>query len=202
MTLFRCSVLKKRNSNKFLDTADEVYAVGEVLDEIDWPDHFKRTGGITSQGVTRFGPEGYEAWPLYASEKDDTAFYEFAYWKLKDWENELGMQTNASLIKFDFHPKSKPIDVQCEVNKDQILDTMSYAHSHRWIQNLSSIPESISYPSVRDPQRGSMNFAVYEKDAVSNFSFFQSVTMIIVDEFNVEVIFPNKTKVTVTPIKQ
>lgn len=201
MTLFRCSVLKKRNSNKFLDTPDEVYAVGEVLDEIDWPDHFKRTGGITSKGVTRFGPEGYDTWPLYASEKDDTTFYEFAYWKLKDWENELGMQTNASLIKLDFHPNNKPIDVQGEANKDQILDTKSYVHSHQWIQGLSSIPESVSYPSVRDPQGGGINFAVYEENAVSNFSFYQSVTMIIIDEFNVEVIFPNKTKVTVTPIK-
>ena len=201
MTLFRCSVLKKRNSNKFLDTPDEVYAVGEVLDEVDWPDHFKRTGGITSQGVTRFGPEGYDTWPLYASEKDDTTFYEFAYWKLKDWENELGMQTNASLIKLEFHPNDKPINVQTENDKDKILDISTYVHSHQWIKGLANIPESISYPSVRDPHGGGINFAVYEENAVSNFSFFQSVTMIILDEFNVEVIFPNKTKVTVKPIK-
>ena len=60
MTLFRCSVLKKEIQISFSDTLHEVYAVGEVLDEIDWR-MFKRTGGITSKGVTRFASEeGYD----------------------------------------------------------------------------------------------------------------------------------------------
>jgi len=201
MTLFRCSVLKKRNSNKFLDTADEVYEVGAVLDSIDWPDHFTRTGGIVSQGVTRFGPEGYDSWPLYASEKHDTTYYEFAYWKLKDWENELNMQTRASLIKLDFNPVGKPINIQNEENPKEILDKTTYVHSHKWIKSLDSIPESIVFPSVRDQNAGGLNFAIYEGNTVSNFSFQQDVTMIIRDEFNVDVIFPDKTKITVTPIK-
>ena len=111
------------------------------------------------------------------------------------------MQTNASLIKLEFHPNDKPINVQTENDKDKILDISTYVHSHQWIKGFANIPESISYPSVRDPHGGGINFAVYEENAVSNFSFFQSVTMIILDEFNVEVIFPNKTKVTVKPIK-
>ena len=201
MTLFRCSVLKKRNSNKFLDTTDEIYAVGEVLDPIHVPDHFKRTGGIHKDGVTRFGPLGYDRWPLYASEKKDTTYYEFAYWKLKDWESEVGMQARASLITLDFNPTGKPIDVQSEDNKDQILDTKSYVHSHQWIQGLSSIPESVLFPSVRDPNPGGLNFAIFEGSTVSNFLFQQDVTMIVKDEFNVEVIFPDNTSVTITPIK-
>ncbi len=120
---------------------------------------------------------------------------------MKDWESEVGMQARASLITLDFNPTGKPIDVQSEDNKDQILDTKSYVHSHQWIQGLSSIPESVLFPSVRDPNPGGLNFAIFEGSTVSNFLFQQDVTMIVKDEFNVEVIFPDNTSVTVTPIK-
>ena len=201
MTLFRCSVLKKRNSNKFLDSTGEIYAVGEVLNPIHIPDHFKRTGGILKDGVTRFGPPGYDRWPLYASEKKDTTYYEFAYWKLKDWKSEVGMQTRASLITFNFNPTDKPIDVRSFANHSSILDKSSYTESHKWILGLGNTPDSILFPSVRDPNPGGFNFAIFEGSTVSNFLFQQDVTMIIKDEFNVEVIYPNNTSVIVTPIK-
>ena len=149
--------------------------------------------------MTRFGPEGFSKRPLYASEKDDTTYYEFSYWKLKDWESEYRMLTKAYLLKFDFNPQSKPIDIQKESDKDQILSRSTYKYSHKWIHRLKNIPESITYPSVRDPNPGGINFAIYDGKTVSNVVLVQEVTMMILNSDTVEVTFDNHTQTSISP---
>jgi hypothetical protein len=200
MSLFRCSVPKRRNSSKFL-SLEETHAVGEVLEKTVWLDHFDRTGGITSEGETRFGPRGFPKWPLYSSEKHDTTYFEFSYWKLKEWQSEIGKPTKACLIVFDFNPQAKPLDVQTEPDFLKIIDIANYGNAHKWITALGSIPESISYPSVRDINPGGLNFAIYNGDTVSNVAMREEVTMTVLNKDEVEVIFSNKTKLNYKPIK-
>lgn len=201
MTLFRCSTPKKRTSFKFLNLP-EIHAVGEVLDSTVWFDHFHRTGGITSAAaVTRFGPMGYPKYPLYASEKKDTTYYEFAYWKLKCWQSELNVPTRAATIKFDFVPTSPPKDIQQEPNVKDILDKKTYLHAHNWINGLQVTPESISYPSVRDPNPGGINFAVFSANAAINPVLLEDLIMTVVSKDEVEVIINSMSSINVTPIK-
>ncbi len=201
MTLFRCSTPKKRTSFNFLNLP-EIHAVGEVLDSTVWFDHFHRAGGITSLlAVTRFGPMGYPKYPLYASEKKDTTYYEFAYWKLKCWQSELNVPTRAATIKFDFVPTLSPKDVKQEPNVKDILNKTTYLHAHNWISALPGIPESVSYPSVRDPNPGGINFAIFSASAAVNPMLLEDLIMTVVSKDEVEVIIDNKSSIKVLPIK-
>jgi hypothetical protein len=107
----------------------------------------------------------------------------------------------VATIKFDFVPTLSPKDVQHEPNVKDILNKSTYLHADNWISALQGVPESVSYPSVRDPNPGGINFAIFSASAAVNPVLLEDLIMTVVSKDEVEVIIDNKNSIKVLPIK-
>ena len=167
MILCRTSNHKRRSSLSFLTTQGQQSALLAQLEKQSWIDEiFNRTLPIPLQYATRFGPPGFGRNVFYASKKRETTFFEFGYSLLK-FQSILGRGVSAVCFEVKFQRKQKPMDVRAAKNRAAILDPKSYRAAHLWIAALSSIPESVRYPSVREPAGGGINFAIYNPSAVA-----------------------------------
>jgi hypothetical protein len=200
MSLYRSSGLKQRTSSKFLNRT-EALAVNEKLEKNIWLDHFYRTGGITKDAVTRFGPLGYPHFPVYACERLSTTFYEVAHWKLLQWQSELLKPTYIYLINLDFTPQKAPLSILKEKNSKDILNLNDYTAAHDWLLSKNSTPESITYPAIRDPLPGGVNFAIYRQEAVKDITFSQRAQMTILNQHEIQIIYENNSVEIIAPIR-
>ncbi len=166
MILYRTSNPKRRNSLAFLTTPGQQTALLAQLEKQSWIDEiFHRTLPIPAQHPTRFGPPGFTKNVFYASDRRKTTFFEFGYGLLKS-QSVLGRGITAVCFAVRFQEKQKSIDVSSAKNGKAILNPKDYHAAHQWLMTLSPIPESVRYPSVREPAGGGINFAIYESGAV------------------------------------
>lgn len=167
MILYRTSNPKRRNSLTFLATQGQQTALLAQLEKQSWIDEiFNRTLPIPAQYPTRFGPPGFTKNVFYASERRETTFFEFGYGLLKS-KSVIGRGIAAVCFEVQFKGKQKPTDVSSAKNLNQILDPKKYEAAHTWLLSLNPIPESIRYPSVREPAGGGINFGIYESSAIA-----------------------------------
>jgi hypothetical protein len=178
MILYRTSSPKRRTSLSFLSSLDEQAALLRQLETQTWIDEiFQRALPIPPKYQTRFGPPGFSKNPFYASERRDTTFFEFGYGLLKR-SSLIGIAISAVCYEVRFQGTQKPLDAAQASNATHILDPHSYNAAHAWIHSLSPLPEAIRYPSVREPKGGGINFAIYERNAVSGTTAqIEEVTM-------------------------
>jgi hypothetical protein len=167
MILYRTSNQKRRNSFAFLANSAQQSALLAQLEKQSWIDEiFNRTLPIPAQYPTRFGPPGFSKNVFYASERRETTFFEYGYGLLKP-QSTLGRGISAICFEVQFQGKIKPMDLSRVKNVKAILDPKTYIAAHAWLTSLLPIPESIRYPSVREPSPGGINFAIYESSAVA-----------------------------------
>jgi hypothetical protein len=166
MILYRTSNPKRRNSLAFLATAGQQTALLARLERQSWIDEiFNRELPIPPQYPTRFGPPGFTKNVFYASERRETTFLEFGYGLLKS-QSIFGRGIAAVCFEVQFQGKQKPVDVSGSKNLKAILTPKNYHAAHNWLVAVVPIPESIRYPSVREPAGGGINFAIYDSAAV------------------------------------
>jgi hypothetical protein len=166
LILYRTSNSKRRNSLAFLANAGQQTALLAQLEKQSWIDEiFSRALPIPPQYPTRFGPPGFSKNVFYASERRETTFFEYGYHLLKA-ESIQARGIAAICYEIQFQGKRKPIDASFAKNQKAILSPKTYAAAHEWISGQSPVPESVRYPSVREPAEGGINFAIYEPSAV------------------------------------
>jgi hypothetical protein len=166
MILYRTSNPKRRNSLSFLTTSGQQTALLAQLEKQSWIDEiFDRALPIPPQYPTRFGPPGFTKNVFCASERRETTFFEFGYGLLKS-QSVIGRGIAAVCFEIQFQGKQKPADVSGSKNLKAILNPKDYQAAHQWLVALTPIPESIRYPSVREPAGGGINFAIYDSAAV------------------------------------
>jgi RES domain len=85
-------------------------------------------------------------------------------------------------------------------NVKSILDPKDYAGAQNWLRSLSEVPEAIRYPSVRDPQNGGINFAIFEPSAVLAASA-QIEDLVLTPNSDGSVLVENLTRGGSYPIK-
>ena len=167
MILYRTSNQKRRNSLTFLATGGEQSALLAQLEKQSWIEEiFNRTLPIPAQYPTRFGPPGFSKNVFYSSEHRETTFFEYSYGLLKS-KSILGRGISAVCFDVQFQGRQKPIDVNSAKKLKAILDPKNYSAAHTWLLKLPAIPESIRYPSVREPEGSGINFAIYKPSAVT-----------------------------------
>ncbi len=168
MILHRTSSPKTRNSLSFLTSAEQQTALLAQLEKQSWINEvFNRPLPIPQDYPTRFGPPGFKKNIFYASERRDTTFFEFGYGLLKS-HSLLGRGISAVCFEVRFQGKQKPLDVKITKATREILDPKSYTGAHRWILEQSPLPESVRYPSVRDPSKQGINLAIFNPSAVAS----------------------------------
>lgn len=166
MILFRTSNIKKRKSLTFLTNAQQLSAINRQLQMKDWIDEiFSRTIPIPNRYQSRFGPPDYNRIPFYSSEKRETTFYEYGFSLIKQ-RSIIGLGISAVCFEIIFQGKHKPIDASIAPNSSQILHLSDYSAAHQFLLSLTPPPETIRYPSVRDPNGGGINFVIFEKSAI------------------------------------
>lgn len=201
MHLFRTSSPKRRKSLQFVSTHAGQAALSQRLENKGFIDEvFSRSTPIPKNFETRFGPEGFQKNPFYASEKKDTTYYEFAYCLLRR-QSVLGFAVQAVCFQIVFQGKNKPFDISTHGDATQILDPMSYTAAHAWLLGEKNIHEAIRYPSVRDPNGGGINFAVFERDAVGETSIVpEEIEFTPQANGTVDLLFsPSRSGMTVKP---
>ena len=167
MILFRTSNHKRRHSLAFLKTQGQQTALLARLEKQNWIEEiFHRSLPIPVHYPSRFGPVGFSRNVFYASEKRDTTFFEYGYSLLR-YSSVVGLGVNAVCFDLQFIGKQKPIDASQSTNLKQILDLKDYSSAHAWLLSLTSIPESVRYPSGREPAGGGINFAIFEQGAIA-----------------------------------
>lgn len=167
MILFRTSNYKRRNSLAFLKTHEQQTALLAHLEKQSWVDEiFSRQLPIPAQFTSRFGPPEYSRNVFYSSEKRETTFFEYSYAILKS-SSVTGLGINAVCFDIKFTGRQKPTDASQAKNLKSILDLNDYRAAHQWLLSLNPMPESVRYPSVREPAGGGINFAIYERSAVT-----------------------------------
>ncbi len=166
MILYRSSTPKRRLSLSFLTSQGQHTALLAQLDKNSWIDEiFKRPLPIPHDFQTRFGPPGFAHNVFYASERRETTFFEFGYNLLKA-RSVLGRGIRAVCFEVTFHPKLRPIEISAAENVKELLNPQSYAAAQRWILQQNLVPESLRYPSLRDPEQSGINFAIYKRSAL------------------------------------
>ncbi|MGK5081849.1 RES family NAD+ phosphorylase [Bdellovibrionota bacterium FG-1] len=166
MILYRTSNPKRRHSLAFLVTQRQQTALLAQLEKQSWIDEvFNRTLPIPAQYPTRFGPAGFNRNVFYASERRETTFFEFGYGLLKA-QSVIGRGIAAVCFEVMFRGRRDPDDVSSAENLEAILNPKGYQGAHQWLLALSAIPESVRYPSVREPGGDGVNLAIYEPEVI------------------------------------
>lgn len=163
MILHRTSNPKRRASLSFLRTSEQQRALLAQLETKEWIDEiFSRRLPIPVVFQTRFGPTGFSKNVFYASLEKETSFFEFGYRLLRRL-SLVGLSVRAVCFEVDFLRKGDLLDIRDSSDAKAILNRDSYAGAHAWLQELSTIPDSVLYPSVRDPKGEGLNLAIFER---------------------------------------
>lgn len=171
MALYRTfSVMRHTNILKFVQPGD-LAAVKNFIPKEDIFYQYLSGKAVTSDCETRFGYVGCPVRPLYLSESKETTYYEFAYWLLKK-PSEIKNGVRIATVEVDIEAFNLGIHVN-DLNiplRTEVLDHTTYYHAHEWVKSLDPLPENIVYPSVRNPQAGGTNFAIF-KGTLSEHKF-------------------------------
>jgi hypothetical protein len=189
MMLFRTATLKRRHSFAFLKTPAQQAALQVQLTKQRWIEEiFSRQLPIPKEFETRFGPQGFLKNPFYASSNKETTFYEFGYGLLKR-PSFVDLTVKALCFEVRRAGTSLPLDVAPLPYAPSLLSPTSYEAAHKWLSELQRIPESIRYPSVRDPNLDRINWAIYEPSAVlSTLAFPEDIEFTPKADGSVEVL--------------
>lgn len=113
---------------------------------------------------TRFAPVGYPKRPLYITEDPETAIHEFSYWMLQNPDDlKSGVKFWIAIVDINNYQLGHDVNTFDITLQNKLLDKHSYVVSHQWVNDLlPDIPPSIRYPSVRNPNPGGTNIAVFQ----------------------------------------
>lgn len=167
MILYRTSSQKRRKSLGFLKNSSQQKAVVARLRKTELVnDVFSYRLPIPEIFASRLGPTGFTKIPFYSAKDRRTTFLEFG-WNLFSKIEDKSLAVSA--VCYDIkYVGSEPLDVGLLPNKKDILDPKDYSSAHAWVKSLNPFPESISYPSVRDPEGLGTNVAIYERKIIES----------------------------------
>lgn len=163
MSLYRTfSIMRHSSIFKFLQPGDLV-TVEHFIPKDDIFYHYLKGQPVTTDCITRFGYLNCPVRPLYLSESPLTTYYEFAYWLLKKPEDVKGGIRIATVEVdiVDFSP-GEVVNNLDSPKKEMVLDHTTYEHAHEWIKSFDKLPDNVIYPTVRNPNPGGTNFAIFK----------------------------------------
>ncbi|MDA9189370.1 hypothetical protein N9O57_00140 [bacterium] len=174
--LFRCATAKERKSKLFAGSSSKQTALEKFLNNhtestnpIDAT--FSRSLPVQKGHMSRFVPTGYSSHASYFSEDKEVTFYEYLFHVITHTHSKGSIFKLAIFIAdINFRDgKKKNINRLQPKKKKLILDPNTYEHSHEYINNLDSVPSSITYRSVR-ASKDINNHAIYNINDIFNIS--------------------------------
>jgi hypothetical protein len=164
MKLYRTCAPRTAGIEHFLDDLEEIHALHSILLTQDMIDEvFNRS---VSDDSSRFCPPQFYPIPLYASENDETTFYEYCFHLLSNkrfLSEDRPLRASLYFLKLNGTPRKKDIT---KVAPAGVMNKSSYAKAHEFVTKLKIFPDLIKYRSVRDKMRKN-NYAIYYKKYVS-----------------------------------
>jgi hypothetical protein len=158
MKLYRTCAPRTAGIEHFLDDLEEIHALHSILPTLDMVEEvFSRTA---SEDSSRFCPPQFYPIPLYASENDQTTFYEYCFHLLNNRKfisDKRPMKAALYFLQLTGVPRKKDITNTVPTG---VMNKSSYAKAHEFIKKLKNFPDLIKYKSVRDKAK-KINYAIY-----------------------------------------
>lgn len=182
MKVYRAFSLEKNNALKFVKQEDLQFV--DELEEKLFGYFFNKTI-ITKDRETRFGIEGNPSL-VYFCEDRLTTYYEYAYWLLKT-PNILSKGVKISVMSCTILHKEEAIIKRVEdldehvKNKIMDISDRNYINAHKWVKEMSELPDLIIYNSIRYSLGAGKNFAHFE-GVIKDIAFVDFDTAILRDK--------------------